>query len=152
MHFNHAFDDQIGNAVRYAKQYTTKMLPEWVLSKYIGTLSELVEIADSYYITLQPETIYLDSRDRVDPHRMVDAVEEVFPYGDKHGRRMNVNDFMTFVTTQLPQSVFERRNGRPMQAQEKELSLRALDAVRMLRDLQNIFSNIESASPKYQKM
>ena len=46
MHFNHAFDDQIGNAVRYAKQYTTKMLPEWVLSKYIGTLSELVEIAD----------------------------------------------------------------------------------------------------------
>ena len=39
-----------------------------------------------------------------------------------------------------------------MQAQEKELSLRALDAVRMLRDLQNIFTNIESASPKYQKM
>ena len=40
---------------------------------------------------------------------MIDSVKDVFPYGDKHGRRMYVEDFMSFVINQLPQSVFERR-------------------------------------------
>ena len=99
---NHASTDQIEKAVYYAKQYTLQRLPEWVLSKYIDTLAELVDVADKYKLTLTPEVIYLDAYGRPDPKRMVDAVEEVFPYGDKHGRRMNVDEFMAFVTNQLP--------------------------------------------------
>lgn len=119
---NHASTDKIDKAVFYAKQYMLKKMPEWLLGKYIDTLEQLVDIANKWYITLQPEIIYLDSRNRPDPKRMVDAVEEVFNYGDKHGRKMTVNAFMNFVLEELPQPVFERRHGRPMQDSEKRLA------------------------------
>lgn len=149
---NHASTDRIENSVQYARSYITQKLPEWVLGKYIETLSSLVDIAEKYKITLTPEVIYLDNRGRLDPRRIVDAVEEVFPYGDKHGHSMNVNEFIVFVQTHLPQSVFERQRGRPMQSHEKDLSLKALDAVRTMRDIQNMFSNIMSASEKYRNI
>ena len=83
---------------------------------------------------------------------MIDAIKEIFPYGDKHGRSMTVNEFQDFVSSELPQPVFERRHGRQMTKEEKQNSIMAIDQVRMLRDIQNIFSNILSASEKYQNV
>ena len=90
---NLASNEQITLAVRYSRQYMTRELPEWILTKYIDTLTSLVDIADRYQVTLTPEIIYFDEHGRIDTRRMIDDVKDVFPYGDKHGRRMSVNEF-----------------------------------------------------------
>ena len=148
---NYMTVDKVEQCLQYARSYILSEMPQWLLTKYVDSLERLTEVSVNYGITLSPEEIYLGRDGFVNRDIMLDSVLQVFQTGgrDQRNKVMTVDQFISFVSSELNYKNFARIQSRPMTPQEKQLADEAHSACRHHADLQSVFSNIQRASMKY---